>query len=102
MSFYISNLNVNDYNVSDLFRMFDLDYRAPPADPNILKYKLFEKYQEFKTAPHISEMQKYRLMEFLKQAYQRITLHKQQPPIYKQPNVSVNPFLQQQTGASPF
>ena len=84
MSFYISNLNVNDYNVPDLFRMFDLDYRAPPADPNVLKYKLFEKYQEFKAAPHISEMQKYRLMEFLKQAYQRIAFYKQQPPAYMQ------------------
>jgi hypothetical protein len=97
MSFYISNLNVNDYNVPDLFRMFDLDYRSPPADPNVLKYKLFEKYQQFKTAPHISEMQKYRLMEFLKQAYQRISFYKpnqQQQPIYRQPASS--PFLQQQ------
>lgn len=95
MSFYISNLNVNDYNVPDLFRMFDLDYRSPPADPNVLKYKLFEKYQQFKTAPHISEMQKYRLMEFLKQAYQRISFYKpnqqQQQQIYRQ-----SPFLQQQ------
>lgn len=98
MSFYISNLNVNDYNVPDLFRMFDLDYRAPPADPNVLKYKLFEKYQEFKTAPHISEMQKYRLMEFLKQAYQRIAFYKpqQQQQIYRQPQVATSPFLQQQ------
>jgi hypothetical protein len=97
MSFYISNLNVNDYNVPDLFRMFDLDYRAPPADPNVLKYKLFEKYQEFKTAPHISEMQKYRLMEFLKQAYQRIAFYKpQQQQVYRQPQVATSPFLQQQ------
>ncbi len=98
MSFYISNLNVNDYNVPDLFRMFDLDYRAPPADPNVLKYKLFEKYQEFKTAPHISEIQKYRLMEFLKQAYQRIAFYKpqQQQQIYRQPQVATSPFLQQQ------
>lgn len=99
MSFYISNLNVNDYNIPDLFRMFDLDYRAPPADPNVLKYKLFEKYQEFKTAPHISEMQKYRLMEFLKQAYQRIAMYKpqqQQQPIYRQPQMATSPFLQQQ------
>lgn len=85
MSFYISNLNVNDYNIPDLFRMFDIDYRAPPSDPNVLKYKLFEKYQQFKNAPHISDMQKYRLMEFLKQAYQKIA-----------PQVTTSPFLKQQ------